>query len=151
MPYTGPVPTIDGNPYPDPFAPGNVTGPAAVTFDGWTTLLSPLEGSAQALGPELAGIEGSRDSMEAPLSGAVGAYTSTGLFQSMTGLQTEFGQPNPIGTKLPFTFTSTNLPSQTPPTANLLFSLRDRINQYLAYLWQGVSQYWNLPPPPHLG
>lgn len=151
MPYTGPVLAIEQNPYPDPLPQGNVTVPTAGYFDSWAGGLGPVEGALGGLGSSMQGIEASRQSLEGPLGQGVSAYLSTGLQGSMSDLLGELGQPNPLGTKIPYTFQIPQLPSQTSLTANLPQQFANQGTGYLNWLWGQLSQWITIAPPQPLG
>ncbi len=148
MPYAGPVPPIAVNPYGPSQPGGAVVIPAAAGFDGWAAGLGPAEGQLRDLGPALAGIEANRASMEAPVGQAAAAYASNPLQGAVAALLPELTQPNPLGTKLPYSFKLDQLPSQASPTTGLDNWLGQNITGYLQALWQYLSSWTVMPPPP---
>jgi hypothetical protein len=125
--------------------------PSVAGFDSWAGGLSTVEGQLGQLGPSLAGIQDSRASLDGPLAQAVADYQSTTLQGSMTTVLAEFTQPNPLGTKLPYSFTVAQLPSQTSPTTTLLPGLVTQINAYLQWLWTYLRTWGGVPQPGPLG
>jgi hypothetical protein len=103
-------------------------------FDAWGAPLGSIESGLAALGSLLSTLTGELQSLQDGLAPALGALGESQFFDAMNDLFNELAQPNPVGTKIPFSFTVPQLPQARFDGAQWRQKVRDMRSQFLQQL-----------------
>jgi hypothetical protein len=117
-------------------------------FDAWAKALDGIESALAAAGSQLGPISDALGSVVAAADGAIDSLASSPLNSLVESLLQELGQPNPVGSKIPWKVSVPQLPQETPyskdlgeRTRQMWLNLLEQLNYYL---------YGTPGPPPNL-